>query len=70
MDLIVLVDLEDTHDRPAVTVAGEEHHAWADLGRFVGVGEGRPAEAVVVLGVQVGDNVNTIMAPRVTGRVP
>ncbi len=57
MDLPVIVNLDDSDDGPAIPVAGEQHHAWADPVRLASVAKHRPAYALVVLGIQVGDYV-------------
>lgn len=60
MDLAVVVDGNDPDDRPPVAVTGQEHRPGHDQ---FGVGRGRecrPAESVVVLGVQVGDQVEFV----------
>ena len=53
VDLIVVVDGYDADHGLGLMVASEQHRAGPHpLGR-VGVGQCRPAEAVVVLGVEV-----------------
>jgi hypothetical protein len=48
VDLAVVVDGGDADDRSAVAVAGEEHCPRAHAFRVLGVGQGGPAQAVVV----------------------
>lgn len=40
------------------TVASEEHRPGADAFGMDGIGEHRPAKAVIVLGVQVGGDID------------
>ena len=53
MDLAVVIDGDHPHDSLCLTVASEQHRPWADTIRDCGVGERRPAEAVIVLCVDV-----------------
>ncbi len=54
MDLTVRVDGHDADHGLGLAVASEQHRARSHPLGSVGVGQCRPAEAVVVLGVEVG----------------
>ena len=55
VNLPIGVDRHDAHDRLSVPVAGEDHLLWDYPVGGSGIGEERPAEAVVVIGVEVCD---------------
>lgn len=54
MDLSVVVDRDHSYHRPCLAVSSEEHRPGVNAAGGDGVGEGGPAEAVIVLRVQVG----------------
>src|SRR5438876_10531659 len=58
VDLAVLVDSDDADHCLGGLVSGEHDGAGADALWRSCVGEGGPAEAVVVFGVEVGDEVD------------
>jgi hypothetical protein len=58
VDVAVVVDGDDPDDGLAVPVASQEHRARTNSVRVVGPGERRPAESVLVLGVEVGAQLN------------
>lgn len=58
MDLTIAVESDDVHRCPRLLIASDQCRAGSDLARVEGLAERRPAEAVVVLRVQVGDDVD------------
>jgi hypothetical protein len=60
-DLAVVIDGDDPHDCPAVAVAGEEHRPGDNPTWFGRVSKRRPAEAIVVPGVQVGNEIEFVV---------
>ncbi len=66
MDLPVVVDGNDPYVCLGLTVPGEQHRTRLDPFRSAGVGQGRPAETVVVLCVQVGYEVEIVIVHVVT----
>ena len=60
MDLAVVVHSDHPHDGLAMPIAGEQHRAGSDARRVAGVGKSRPAEAVVILSVEIGSQVDVV----------
>ena len=58
MDLTITVDSDDAHHCPCLLTASDQCRSRSDLARVDSLAERRPAEAVVVLRVQVGDDVD------------
>jgi hypothetical protein len=54
MDLAVVVHLDHPHDRLAVSVPGKKQGSGVDSGLIAGFAERRPSKPIVVLGVEVG----------------
>ncbi|MFN0089284.1 MAG: hypothetical protein ACKVWR_03295 [Acidimicrobiales bacterium] len=57
MHLTVVVDGHDAHDRTRLLVADQEHRPDDDLRGLRGVGQSRLTEAIVIHGVEVGDQI-------------
>jgi hypothetical protein len=51
VDLTVVINSHDSHDRPALRVAGKQHGSRADAIRVPSVGDEGPPQSIVVLGV-------------------
>src|SRR5215207_4053769 len=60
VDLAVVVDGHHPHDRLSLVVAGTQHRSRTDSIRHHRVGERRPSEAVVVLGVEVSSQIEVV----------
>ncbi len=60
VDLAVIVDRHDTHDRFRRFVAGEQHCSGPHTLRSASVGQRRPAEAVIVLRIQICDHIEFV----------
>lgn len=58
MDLTIAVNGDDAHRCPRLLIASDRCRSRSDLARIDSLAERRPAEAVVVLRVQVGDDVD------------
>lgn len=58
MDLTIAVDSDDAHRCPRLLTASDQCRSRSDFARVDSLAERRPAEAVVVLRVQVGDDVD------------
>ena len=58
MDLTIAVDSDDAHRCPRLLIASDQCRSQSDLAQLDSVAERRPTEAVVVLRVQVGDDVD------------
>lgn len=59
MNVAVSVDAEDPDAGMGVAVTGDEHHTGSDGGGIGRVAERRPPVTVVVLGVQIGDELDS-----------
>ena len=62
MDLTVVVDGYDPDDSLAVAVPGHQHRSGLDLGGIASIAQDRPAEPLVILGVEVGYQVDLRVA--------
>ncbi|MCC5952814.1 MAG: hypothetical protein JJU45_12050 [Acidimicrobiia bacterium] len=60
MDLTVVVDRDDSHDRLRLGIASEQHRPGSETIRSRSVVASRPAEAVVVLSVEICDEVEIL----------
>jgi hypothetical protein len=60
MDLTVIVDSNDAHDGNGGVIAGEQHDARHDPCWITSVGERRPTEPLVILGVEVSYEVDVV----------
>lgn len=60
MDLTVIVHGDDPDDRHRRFVASEQHCSDPNSGDISSVGQRRPAEAVVVLGVEICDHIEFV----------
>jgi hypothetical protein len=58
VDLTVVINSHDTHNRPALRVAGKQHGARSDAIRVPSVGDEGPPQSIVVLGVEISYEVN------------
>ena len=76
MDLTIAVESDDAHRCPRLLITSDQCRSRSDLARVDILAERHPAEAVVVLLAQVGDDVDhrvhdTIVdAPRSSQAVP
>ena len=58
VDLAVGIDRDDADDGLSCCVSGKQHRARNDPFRCSGIGEGGPAETVVVFGVEIRDEID------------
>lgn len=54
MHLPILIDAHNPHNRFGLVVPGHQHRTLADSGGVVSLAQHRPAEPLVVFGVEVG----------------
>src|SRR5581483_5177227 len=69
VDLAVVVDGDDSDDRGCLSVAGEQHRTGPYALRGAGIGQRRPAQAVVVLGIEISDEVEVFHRGQSSGLV-
>lgn len=60
VDLAVVIDCDDPDHGPRLAVTGEEHRPGADASGGDGILDGRPAQGVVILGVEVGYEIKVV----------
>ena len=58
MDLAVVINSHDSHDRPALGVTRKQHDARTYAIRVPSVSDDGPRQSIVVLGVQISYEVN------------